>query len=121
MASFLLQAQYGGASPDPKWEAEQKKQERIKKNANNGWEYIGEINAETTENNSQIFNTLELYVKVIQGQKFYQVVTKSGATYSVTLNPDYKGARWYQKTQWYHRYTHTAGNTTKKYYFSLDK
>ena len=122
ITSLLLHAQFGANFTTNEKEIEKrKKQERIKENANNGWEYIGEIDAEITEYNRQIFNTLELYVKVIQGQKFYQVINKSGATYSVTKNPDYNGARWYEKTKWYHKYTHMAGNTAEKYYFSLNE
>ena len=122
MTSFLLYAQVPGGIIDNKTIEKEKKKERINKNVNNGSEYIGDIMVETIGqfSTTPYFTTLELYVKVIQGQKFFQIIDESGIIYSVTKNPDYNGAQWYEKTKWYHKYTHMAGKTDNKYYFNLD-
>ena len=76
----------------------------------NDWEYIGIIRCYHSKDS---FENGELYVKVISGKLFYKVKLR-GTEYSVSKNPQYNpnGSQWYQK------YTHTAGGNWK-YYFSL--
>lgn len=76
----------------------------------NDWERIGIIKCYYSKD---IFENGELYVKVISGKLFYKVKIW-GTEYPVSKNPQYNpnGSQWYQK------YTHTAG-VIGKYYFSL--
>lgn len=81
---------------------------------NNGWEYIGDIEAYygTSRYSGASIRTIKLYVKIINQQSFYQVSYDGKSYYAVTRNPYYKKD---DDWRWRADFAYKAGD----YYFNL--
>lgn len=74
---------------------------------NNGWEYVGDINAYYRDGGGWAYTTARLYVKVIQQKTFYQirvddkiyaVVNNDNSKYVIYSEYQYRAGDYYLKS-----------------------